>query len=201
MKELWNERFSAKEYVYGKEPNVFFREQIDKLPAGKILMLAEGEGRNGVYAAKLGWQVDAVDLSEKGREKALALAAENGVTINYTVSDIDDYPFTENTYDACGIFFLHLPDEEMEKLAKKVIACLKPGGKLIIEVYDKDQLGRDTGGPKEIELLYSLEDFVNYFSSLDFDLFKKDIVDQSEGRLHQGEAVVIKFTGTKPNNE
>jgi SAM-dependent methyltransferase len=197
MKEMWNERFSAKEYVYGKEPNSFFKEQIDKLTPGKILMLAEGEGRNGVYAAKLGWQVDAVDLSEKAKEKALALAAENGVTLNYEISFLEEYPFPENTYDAIGVFFLHLTDEETEQLAPKIISALKPGGKLIIEVYEKEQLKYNSGGPRVAELLYSLEDFVNYYNKLDFDLFKKEMVNLSEGRLHIGEASVIRFMGTK----
>lgn len=197
MKEMWNERFAVEEYVYGKEPNRFFKEQIDKLTPGKILMLAEGEGRNGVYAAKLGWQVDAVDLSEKAKEKALVLAAENGVPINYEISFLDEYQFKDDTYDAVGIFFLHLTDEETERIAEKAIKSLKPGGKLIVEVYEKDQLKYNSGGPRVPELLYSLEDFMNYFNELDFDLFKKEIVSLSEGPLHNGEAAVIRFVGTK----
>lgn len=197
MKEMWNERFAVEEYVYGKEPNRFFKEQIDKLTPGKILMLAEGEGRNGVYAAKLGWQVDAVDLSEKAKEKALALAAENGVSINYEISFLDEYQFKDNTYDAVGIFFLHLTGEETEMIAEKAIKSLKPGGKLIVEAYEKDQLKYNSGGPRVPELLYSLEDFMNYYNELDFDLFKKEIVSLSEGSLHNGEAAVIRFVGTK----
>lgn len=197
MKEMWNERFSAKDYVYGKEPNEFFRVQLTKLNPGKILMLAEGEGRNGVFAAKLGWQVDAVDLSEKAKEKALALATESNVSINYEVSDLEEYYFKEETYDAVGIFFMHLPYELTEKIAQKAIASLKSGGKIISEVYEKEQLGRSSGGPKDPELLYSLEDYVNYYNTLEFDLFKKEIVDLSEGPLHIGEACVIRFVGSK----
>lgn len=197
MKEMWNERFSAKEYVYGKEPNKFFKEQIDKLKPGRILMLAEGEGRNGVYAAKSGWQVDAVDLSEKAREKALALAEENGVKINYEISFLEEYNFLPETYDAVGIFFLHLTDEETELIAEKAIKALKPGGKIISEVYEKEQLKYNSGGPRVPELLYSLEDFVNYYNELDFDLFKKEIVSLSEGILHIGDAAVVRFVGTK----
>jgi len=198
IKKMWDERFAAREYVYGKEPNAFFKNQLGYLTPGKILMLADGEGRNGVYAAKCGWQVDAVDISSKAKEKALTLAAENKVSINYTVTDILEFKAENNSYDACAIFFLHLPYEEMEDVAEKVLELLKPGGKLIVEAYDKDQLGKNSGGPKDPDLLYSLEDFVNYFSPLDFDLFKKETSVLSEGSLHQGEAVTIRLVGTKP---
>jgi SAM-dependent methyltransferase len=198
MVEMWNQRFSDPEYVYGKEPNEFFKEQIDKLPAGSILLLAEGEGRNAVYAAKKGWQADAVDLSEKAKEKALALASENNVKIKYAVSPLESYNFPEAAYDVVAFIFMHLPGELVEEITAKAIKSLKPGGKIITEVYEKEQLKYDSGGPKDENLLYSLEDFVNYFSILDFDLFKKEIVTLSEGKLHNGKASVIRFTGTKP---
>ncbi len=87
MKEFWNDRYSSEEFIYGKEPNKFFKSEIDKLLPGKLLLPCEGEGRNAVYAAKLNWTVDAFDQSEKGKEKCEALADENNVSINYTVAD------------------------------------------------------------------------------------------------------------------
>jgi len=93
LQQFWDERYSQPEYAYGREPNVFFREQIEPLQPGRLLMPAEGEGRNGVYAARKGWVVDAFDISEKGREKALRLAEEMGVAIHYQVGIWIVYPF------------------------------------------------------------------------------------------------------------
>ena len=86
--DRWNERFSRPEFVYGEQPNDYFKEQIEKLPAGKILLPAEGEGRNGVHAAKLGWKVSAFDISAQGKNKALKLAEKNKVTLDYQVDEI-----------------------------------------------------------------------------------------------------------------
>ena len=92
-KDFWNSRYSEKEFAYGTDPNEFFKEQIDKIIPGRAIFLGEGEGRNAVYAAKLGWQVDAVDFSSSAKDKALKLAKENNVKINYVVSDLNDYDF------------------------------------------------------------------------------------------------------------
>jgi SAM-dependent methyltransferase len=197
MDNFWDERFSADEYIYGKEPNEFFRQQIEKLAPGRLLLLAEGEGRNAVFAAKLGWLVDAIDISENAKLKALKLARENNVEINYQVADLQTFNIPAETYDAVGIFFLHVPDETAELITQNAVGSLKPGGKLITEVFEKDQITKTSGGPKDAELLYSLEDIVRYYKPLDFDLFSKETITLSEGRLHQGEAIVIQFIGIK----
>lgn len=197
MLEKWNERFSEEGYAYGKEPNDFFREEIDKLKPGRLLLVAEGEGRNAVYAARQGWQVDCFDYSEAGKEKALRLAEENNTTINYTVQDLENFSPMENYYDAAAVIYMHLPEELRTKVNRNIISALKPGGRIIIEVFEKDQVEKSSGGPKDPELLYSLEDIVNEFSELDFLQLSKEVIELSEGKYHQGEAVVIRFTGTK----
>ena len=156
LKNDWNTRYQSKEFVYGKEPNAFFKEEIDRLTPGKILLPAEGEGRNAVYAAKKGWEVHCFDWSEEGKRKADQFAEMEGVKINYIVSEIADFDFKESEYDAVALVFVHLPEEEREELHKNVIKALKPGGKLIFTAYDKTQLGKNLRGPKQIELLYSL---------------------------------------------
>ena len=108
MTNFWNERYSVKHYIYGTKPNQFFKEQIDKLKPGKLLLVGEGEGRNAVYAAKLGWQVNAVDSSSVAKEKALKLAKRNKVTIDYQAADILTSILPQFTYDAVGIIFLIL---------------------------------------------------------------------------------------------
>ncbi len=194
---FWNERYAGEEFVYGTEPNIFFKEQIDKLKPGKLLMLGEGEGRNGVYAAKKGWEVDAVDFSEKAREKALKLAEFEKVKFNYTVKDLLNYEPKKNHYDAAGLIFLHLNENTRENIYKRVIGSLRPSGIIIMEVYSKEQLGRSSGGPQDPEMLYSIEGIKNIFGGLKLKLLKQEIIYLTESRFHYGEASVIRFVGEK----
>lgn len=196
-KDHWNDRYSTSEYIYGKEPNKFFEEEINKLNPGKILFLGEGEGRNAVYAASLGWSVDAVDQSETGKMKALKLSLERKVKINYYVEDLYSYKPKPNCYDAAVFIFLHLEEGLRNLVFKKTIDSLKPGGKIILEVFEKDQIKYDSGGPKDEALLYSLEDISEEFIVLDFEKFSKEIVILDEGKYHQGKAAVIRFVGEK----
>ena len=124
-KDFWNSRYSEQEFAYGTEPNEFLKEQLENLKSGTALFLGEGEGRNAVYAAKLGWQVDAVDFSSSAKVKALKLAEENNVKINYEVCDLNEYEFKENYYDLVVMIFLHLPLELREKVFKNSINSLK----------------------------------------------------------------------------
>ena len=103
MKEMWDQRFSAEDYYYGKDPNLYFKDKVDSLPPGRILLPAEGEGRNGVYAAIKGWSVTAVDFSVEGRRKALNLAKEENVRLEYLVGDITETDFGAEQFDAVGI--------------------------------------------------------------------------------------------------
>lgn len=200
MLDKWNERFSSNEYAYGKEPNIIFKEELEKLKPGKILLPAEGEGRNAVFAAKLGWDVTAFDYSEKAREKALKLAEESGVKINYEISAIEDYDFKENEFDAIGLVFCHIHENDREQLHHKLVNSLKPNGHIIMVVYDVNQLKYGTGGPKEKEFLYTLESLVEDFIDLDFVSLSSEKIDLSEGLFHKGTSEVIRFTGKKEEN-
>ena len=196
-KEHWNDRYLKDEFIYGKEPNKFFEEEVNKLNPGKILMLGEGEGRNAVYAASLGWIVDAVDQSQTGKAKAMQLSSERKVKINYYVEDLYSFTPKLNYYDAAVFIFLHLEESLRSLVFKKAIDSLKPGGKIILEVFEKDQIKYDSGGPKDEELLYSLEDISEELIELDFEKFSKEIVILDEGKYHQGKASVIRFVGEK----
>ena len=196
-KDRWNERYSTNEFIYGKEPNKFFEEEIKKLTPGKIIMLGEGEGRNAVYAASLGWNVDAVDQSETGKTKAMNLSIERKVKINYYVEDLSSYTPKQNYYDAAVFIFLHI-DEDLRKIVfKNTIDSLKSGGKIILEVFEKEQIKYDSGGPKDEELLYSLEEIAEKFIDLEFEKFSKENIYLNEGPLHQGKAEVVRFVGKK----
>ena len=196
-KSNWDERFSAEEYVYGTAPNEFFKEQLDKLKPGRLLMLGEGEGRNAVYAAKIKWEVDAVDFSEQARIKAMKLAAKERVNIKYTVSNLIEYKPKKNFYDALGIIFFHLEKEYITKIFTGAQEALKQGGVIICEVFSVNQLGRNSGGPKNLDLLYTVDEMKILFSGLEMDYLEECTVELNEGLLHQGEAKVIRYVGRK----
>ncbi len=196
MKEFWNERFGKSQYYYGKAPNIFFAEKLKEIPKGKILLPAEGEGRNAVYATLKGWEVTAFDFSEKGRQKALDLAAEYDVEIDYQIHNAADFDATEK-YDTIALIFAHFAGEEREILFGKLNSCLAPGGHLLMEVFSKNQMERTSGGPKKLELLYSREEIKALFPNIDFLILEERKIMLNEGGSHQGEAAVIQVVGVK----
>lgn len=197
MKETWNNRYSENEFVYGTEANAFLKEELQKLPKGKILFLGEGEGRNAVFAATLGWEVDAIDYSEAGKKKAELLASKSNVTINYIVADIIESPLPKESYDAVALIYIHVNEETKPILHQKVIDALKPKGKIIIEAFDKEQLKYNSGGPKDKDLLYDLQSITEDFIDFEFEKLSRDNIELSEGKLHQGKAAVVRFVGIK----
>ena len=195
--EFWNERFSTDEYIYGKNPNRFFKEQIDKLEPGRLLLLGEGEGRNSVYAATKRWKVDAVDFSQTAKDKALLLAENNDVQVNYTISNLVDFIPGKNFYDAIGLIFVHLKPETRKIVHQRIINSLKNNGQIILEAFEKEQLGKNSGGPQSEQMLYSKEELEIDFRALRFIYFKKVTVLFDEGNKHKGDASVIRFVGEK----
>jgi len=195
--EFWDERYSKSEFTYGKEPNHFFKNELDKLTPGNILLLGEGEGRNALYAALKGWNVDAVDFSTKAKEKALQLAEENDIHINYKVVDLSKYKLKQNYYDAIAIIYLHLKPEIRNYIHSQVSESLRTGGKLILEVFEKDQLGKSSGGPQNLEMLYSIEELKNEFVNIKIELLQKISINLDESDQHRGDAVVIRSIAVK----
>jgi cyclopropane fatty-acyl-phospholipid synthase-like methyltransferase len=191
MKEFWNERYSKSLYHYGKAPNAFFASYLTRLPKGDLLLPAEGEGRNAVYAAYKGWKVTAFDFSEEGRKKALALAQSYDVEIDYQLMHASDFKAAK-TYDAIALIFAHFAGEERKQLFANLEKSLAPGGHLIMEVFSKNQIGKESGGPKDLELLYSRAEIMSLFPNLNFSILEETKVDLDEGYSHQGEAVVIR---------
>ena len=195
--EFWNNRYSADDFIYGIKPNNFFKDSLKKLNPGKILMLGEGEGRNAVFAAAQGWKVDAVDFSETAKEKALRLAKENSVMINYTVSNLKDFKFNPNTYDAVGYIFSHLNPSLRSVVHPGIVNTLKVGGYLILEVFEKAQLGRTSGGPQNLDMLYSIDELKTDFKSMKIILIEKKEIFLDEGEPHKGEAMIVRLIAQK----
>lgn len=197
MLDKWNERFSSKDYVYGEIPNTFYKNKLKNLTPGKILFVAEAEGRNSVYAAKLGWNVDAVDYSEEAKKKALQLAENNGVNINYIVADLNKYQLNLDEYDAVVLIFAHFDPDLREKIHSDIFNSLKKGGHLILQGYEKEQINYNSGGPKNIDWLYSLEEIYTDFQDMDFLEFEKVVTELDEGKLHLGKAAMINLYAQK----
>ena len=197
MNQFWNERYATDEYVYGTEPNEYFKEQLEKQTPGKILLPGEGEGRNAVFAAKIGWNVTAFDSSKEGKRKAGKLAAANKVTINYKITDYENAEFQPEEFDVIALIYTHMAQDKRAGHHKKLVSYLKPGGVLILEGFSKQQINNTTGGPRNIEMLFSRDELEN-----DFALFQKLHITETdiffnEGIFHQGKASVIRIFGMK----
>lgn len=197
MNNLWNQRYSTEEFVYGREANSFFAKSLEPFKPGKILLPGEGEGRNAVYAAVRGWKVDAFDQSSVGAEKANRLAREMGVQINYKACRLEDFSFEEGIYDVVGLVYFHAPTPVRRLLHQKVFEALKPGGMVILEGFHSSQLGRNSGGPPSLELLFNKEMLLEDFSSLELDLLEEIEVNLDEGLFHSGPAKLIRYRGIK----
>ena len=194
----WDQRYSSETYAYGKTANAFFSAQLEQMNPGRILLPGEGEGRNAVHAAGLGWKVEAFDQSRVGQSKALALASEFDVDFTYKVCRIEDFDFVENHYDLVALLFFHADAVSRKYLHQKAIQTLKPGGKLIVEAFHKDQIKNDTGGPKSPALLFDEDTLAADFLSMETHLLEKHKILLDEGSFHQGEAEIIRYTGIKP---
>lgn len=198
MQNQWDERYASPEYIYGTEPNSFLKEALSKLKPGNILFPAEGEGRNAVYAATLGWKSEAFDQSIEGQKKAIHLAELKKVSIQYFIQSLSDWNPKPNQYDCIALIFVHLPDELRKQVHHAAIKALKPGGALILEAFTFNQLPRASGGPKIAELLFTFDQIINDFSVLKTINAAEMQVQLNEGPLHQGLADVIQFIGQKP---
>lgn len=194
----WNQRFAAAHYVFGEAPNAYLQAQAAHLVPGTALAVADGEGRNGVWLAQQGLQVDAFDFSDNAVHKAQALAAKHGVTLKCVCSDWQSFDWQPNHYDnVVGIFFQFATPEERTALFARMAASLKPGGTLIIQGYTPRQLDFNTGGPGKRAHLYDealmLEAFGD-FDILDLRTYEAEI---QEGTGHHGMSGLLGLTARK----
>ena len=195
---MWNERYQGEDFVYGKEPNGFLCEAIRGVPAGRVLCLAEGEGRNAVFLAERGHTVTAVDASAVGLEKAQRLAAERGVQITSEVADLAEFEIKRESWQTIVSIFCHVPPEIRTKLHRRVVAGLSPGGRFILEAYTPAQLDLGTGGPPVRELMMTLAELEKELAGLDFEHALETERDIVEGSLHTGTGAVVQIIAHKP---
>lgn len=195
---FWDARYAGVDYVYGTGPNDFLAAQSARLPAGgRILCLAEGEGRNAVWLARQGFQVTAVDSSSVGLEKAQQLAQTHGVSIVTDCADLASFTIAPGAWDGIVSIFCHLPPALRATVHRACVAGLAPGGVLLLEGYTPRQLGWGTGGPPQLELLMEPEDLRRELVGLQLELLHEIERTVVEGNGHTGTGAVVQVLGIK----
>lgn len=196
---MWDERYSADEYIFGTEPNDFLKTHAAQLKPGSVLCLADGEGRNGVYLAKLGFDVTAVDLSATGLEKARKLAEQNSVNINTIQADLNDFVIEPNRWDNIISIFCHLSEPLRKKVHAASVQGLSKGGFFLLEAYTVEQLEMPgKGGPPLHELMFSAEMLKHDFQTLEIVQSLETQREVNEGSRHYGLSAVVQFIARRP---
>lgn len=198
---MWNERYSEAEYVFGTQPNDFLKQQFAQIPAGgRVLCLAEGEGRNAVFLAEQGYDVTAMDLSDVGLNKALKLASERGVEISTQIADLADYEFGKGEWDGIVSIWAHMPKTVRQYVHAQIAPALKPNGIFIVEAYTEQQLDMEAvGGPPaaQKERFNSLKNMQIELAELEEIVGVEKHRMVSEGTGHHGLSAVVQYVGRK----
>jgi SAM-dependent methyltransferase len=197
----WNKRFAQDDYIFGLAPNAWLRAQAPALPAaGRVLCVADGEGRNSVWLAQQGLQVDAFDIAELGVAKARKLAEDAQVTVHYSVADCDQWPWPEAAYDAVAAIFVQFADPAMrQRLFANMVRTLKPGGLLLLQGYTPKQLEYRTGGPPLVSHLYTADLLREAFAGLQIVALREYEADLAEGSKHCGHSALVGLLARKPS--
>lgn len=199
MSEFWNQKYQRDDYFYGEAPNDFLHSQVFRLPTGaRILVVGDGEGRNGVWLAKQGFEVTTVDFSSVACGKAKALADRMGVHLDVQCADLHAWSWPTNHYDAVVSIYLHFMPEDRRQLHPKMAEALVPGGWLIIELFHPLQLNYQSGGPKVPEMLLTTTDLTSDFTQLQWRLLMEGKALLAEGPGHAGPAHVTHGAAQKP---
>lgn len=194
--DFWNNRYASDDYLYGTEPNLFLSEHY-RLLQGPVLSLSEGEGRNAVFLASCGLQVVGVDISAVALEKAKKLARSRGVTIKTVLADLATFIPEENHYRSVISISAHLPSQVRNRLYPWVERSLRPGGIIILEAYSENQLSRDTGGPRDVDMLMTVDKLRREFPNCEPVVLREIEREVSEGEGHTGMASVVQFIARK----
>jgi len=194
---MWDQRYSQAEFAYGTKPNEFLEANFSHLPKGKVLSIAEGEGRNAIFLAKQGYQVTAVDASLVGLEKAKKFAKEEGVEIEFIHADLRDFDLGENKWEGIVSIFCPLPSEIRKNLYNSLELSLKPSGVFLIEAYRPEQLSYGTGGGNSLDVMQNKETLVQELPNLKFTHLVELQREVIEGTFHTGMGAVVQAIGVK----
>lgn len=196
-RDVWDDRYGQDEYAYGTAPNDFLVSVVERIPTGRVLCLCEGEGRNGVFLSERGFSVTGVDGSAKGLEKAQALAAQRGVTIETIVTDLAHFEIEPSSWDGIVSIFAHLPPLLRQRIHQQAVEGLRPGGAFVLEAYTPAQVGRGTGGPQQEELTMPLAMLLQELAGLTFEIGHERERDVQEGAFHSGTSAVVQVLAYK----
>jgi len=196
----WDKRFAHADYLFGTQPNVYLQAQTEHYPkSGNALCVADGEGRNSVWLARHGLQVDAFDISEVGVAKARKLAREAGVQVHFDVADCEQWPWPQAHYDMVAAIFIQFADPDMRtRLFAYMVHTLKPGGLLVLQGYTPKQLDYKTGGPPLIDNLYTETMLRDAFAALDLLELRLYEDHLAEGQHHLGRSALAGLVARKP---
>ena len=197
--QTWNARFLGNAYLFGTEPNHYLLRQAHYWKSGdRVLCVADGEGRNSVWLAEQGLEVDAFDISEVGVHKGQGLADTRNVVVHFSVEDCDSRTWIDNKYDGIAAIFVQFADPPMrERLLQNIMRSLKPGGIMVLQGYTPKQLEYKTGGPPFIDHLYTKDMLQAAFANLQIlDLMEYED-DLSEGTQHLGRSALIGMVARK----
>lgn len=194
MANLWNERFNTAEYIFGEKPNAFIQEFAYQLEGLKnVAAFAEGEGRNAVFLAGLGHDVTTFDYAESGLNKTLQLAEKNNVEVKTVQVDLIEGSVPNEQFDAAIMVFGHFRKEDQRSIFEKILKSVKPGGKIMMELYSEKQLDYQTGGPRGLAMLYKPQDILDWCENYKIVHFFVGEQSRQEGTLHTGLAHVIQL--------
>jgi len=201
-KNRWDDRYRTEAFAYGEQPNNYLKTQLEKLNGSAILFPAEGEGRNAVFAATLGWTVSAFDISLEGKNKALQLAKSNQVSIDYQVGELQQLNYKAEQFDVIALIYAHFPAEIKSAYHKVLDRYLRKGGTVIFEAFSKNHLAylernEKVGGPKELDMLFSVEEIKSDFANYEIVELEEKEIELNEGLFHNGLGSVIRFVGRK----
>src|SRR5258708_26076225 len=204
--DRWNERYSKDEFAFGLQPNNYLKEQLEKINRGTILFPAEGEGRNAVFAAKLGWTVSAFDISMEGKKKAIQLAQSNNVSITYQVGELQQINFDTEQFDVIALIYAHFPANIKSSYHRMLNNYLRKGGLIIFEAFSKRHIdyvskNEKVGGPKDLESLFSIDEIKSDFANYEIIELEEKEIELSEGLFHNGKGSVIRFVGQKSGKQ
>jgi len=196
----WNARFQGEDYLFGTAPNRFLAAQARYLqPGQRALAIADGEGRNGVFLAKQGLQVLSVDFSPVALAKARRLAARQGVEIETECADLAQWGWRREHFDVIVGIFIQFADAALRvHLFQHMREALTPGGLIFIQGYRPEQIGYNTGGPKELDHLYTAALLRAAFAGFEIlHLAEHDDVIH-EGTGHDGMSALVDLVARKP---
>lgn len=193
---MWESRYDTDAYIFGTAPNDFLVTSVADLPVGRALCLADGEGRNGVYLASLGHEVTSLDMAESAMVKAARLAETSGVSMTTVVADLADYDLGQQRWDLIVSIFAHTPPDLRARVHRTIAAALTPQGRLVLEAYTPDQIGRGTGGPPIPELTMTLDGLRNELEGMEIITGQETVRSVIEGPGHTGDGAVVQIIAT-----